>query len=105
MYYAVRTFPFRQSVKLTEEGVGDELWHLIPWAARLWQLRQLAVQHPLKLQENKKMLSVQGVQKKSDKGISEQLLENKNPTKDALSTYETNCKNVKLKCKCSRWKM
>lgn len=29
--------------KLTEEGVCDVLRHLIPWAACLWKLRQLAI--------------------------------------------------------------
>lgn len=37
-------------IRLTEEGVGDELGHLVPRAARFRQVCELPVQHPLELQ-------------------------------------------------------
>lgn len=37
-------------VLLTHESAGDVFRHLVTRAAHLWQVRQLSVQHPLKLQ-------------------------------------------------------
>lgn len=39
-------------VPLTHEGAGDVFRHLVTRATHLWQVRQLSVQHPLKLWQN-----------------------------------------------------
>lgn len=47
-------FSFFISQSLTQEGAGDELRHLVPRAAHLWQVSQLPVQHPLELKKTKR---------------------------------------------------
>lgn len=42
-------------VLLTHESAGDVFGHLVTRAAHLWQVRQLSVQHPFKLQHKTEM--------------------------------------------------
>lgn len=46
-------FSFLITQSLTQEGAGDELRHLVPRAAHLWQVSQLPVQHPLELKKKR----------------------------------------------------